>query len=159
MVPPPLTLDEALARGEILAANTTESTRVVRVGEWVYKFLKPPQDVGWQPRDTYVRQLGLRVRASHAWPEFNPLVFLERDWLVTSRFVAGREATLDECRALARQLRRSGRGYVQDVGQPNVRVLDGRLVVVDFLIAQDHPDWLSARTVHLPNLLETLSCP
>jgi hypothetical protein len=154
----PLTLEEALARGEVLAANTTESIRVVRVAQWVYKFLKPLADVGWQPRETYVRQLRLRRRASHAWPEFNPLYFLEREWLVTSRFVAGREATLDECRGLARQLRDSGRGYVQDVGQPNVRVLDGRLVVVDFLIAEDHPDWLSAQAIHPPNLMETLSC-
>jgi hypothetical protein len=35
MLPHPITLDQALARGEVLAANTTESTRVIRVGEWV----------------------------------------------------------------------------------------------------------------------------
>ena len=33
MLAPLLTLDQALARGEILAANTTESVRVIRVGD------------------------------------------------------------------------------------------------------------------------------
>lgn len=145
-----LTLDEALARGEILAVNTTESTHVIRVGEWVYKFLKPLDEAGWQPRETYVPQLRLRVSASRAWPEFNPLWFHQADGLVISRFIGGREATHDECRGLADHLRQSGRGYVQDVGQPNVRVREGRLVVVDFLIAQDHPDWHCAAAVHPP---------
>ena len=77
-----LTLDEALARGEILAANTTESTHVVRVGEWVYKFLKPFRTADVRRPEAYVRQLNFRCHVSHAWPEFNPVTFAERTWLV-----------------------------------------------------------------------------
>jgi hypothetical protein len=53
----PMTLDQALARGEVLAADTTESTHVIRVGDWVYKFLQPLRRGSWRSLDDYIRQL------------------------------------------------------------------------------------------------------
>jgi hypothetical protein len=84
-------------------------------------------------------------------------VFFEREWLIVSQFIAGREATYDECRDLADDLRRSGRGFVQDVAQPNVRVQGGRLFVLDFLIDRNHPDWFVERTAIPRALRESMS--
>jgi hypothetical protein len=153
-----LTLDEALVRGEILATDTTESTHVIRAGEWVYKFLKPFRLADAARREAYVRQLHFRSHVSRTWPEFNSVLFSERRWLVVSRFVVGRQATFDECRELYRCLRQSGRAYIQDVGQHNVRVREGRLIAIDFLIAEHHPDWLAARSMFVSNPVETELC-
>ena len=155
---PSLTLDEALARGEVLAANTTESVRVIRVGDWVYKFLRPRSDGCWEPIEISLRQLRFRVAVSRQGSEFNPLTLVEGEWLVVSRFIVGREATYDECRALYRHFRSTGRAFVQDVGQHNVIVADGRLVVVDFSINEHDPDWCPARCLESSNLLEPEPC-
>jgi hypothetical protein len=157
-MPAVLTLEEALARGEVLATNTTESTHVIRVGEWVYKFLRPQTDGCWEPIESSLRQLRFRVAVSRQWAEFNRLVLLEDEWLVVSRFIEGRQATYDECRELYRHLRETARGYVQDVGQRNVIVADGRLRVVDFSIYELDPDWCPVRCLESSNALEAESC-
>jgi hypothetical protein len=92
------------------------------------------------------------------WPEFNPVFFLKRDWLIVSPFVLGRQATFDECRELCREFRRGGRAFVQDVGQHNVRVRGERMVIIDFHILEHHPDWLAAKSLFLPRASEDESC-
>jgi hypothetical protein len=146
------------APSEILAENTTEALRVVRVGDWVYKYLKPPVCGGWEQARDYLRYLRFRAFESRVWPELNPHWFLPRRRALFSRFVSGRPATFDETRRLAWDIRASGRGYLQDLTASNVRVVDGRFVVIDFHLAEQLPDW-RRRLASLPHrFLESVSC-
>jgi hypothetical protein len=158
MLAPLLTLDQALARGEVLAADTTESTHVIRVGSWVYKFLRPRTDGCWEPFETSLRQLRFRAALSRQATEFNPLTLLEDDWLIVSPFVEGRDATNDECRELYRHFRDTGRGYIQDVCPKNVVVADARLTLVDFSIYEYDPDWCPSRCLESSNPGEIERC-
>lgn len=143
MVPPPLTLDEALARGEILAANTTESTHIIRVGEWVYKLLKPLDTFPFQTHVERLRELQFRLRESQLHEELNPLAYDELRNCVISRFIRGRQGTAAEASALLEHFERTGRGYLMDIGPANVRVPAGGLVVIDFAVIETHRHWRS----------------
>ena len=141
VTPPPLSLDEALARGEVLAANTTEATHVIRVGGWVYKFLKPSDQFPPKTAAESRRQIELRVRESWVQPELNPLRYDGNRNVLLAKYVAGRPATISESSALYRHFRRTCRGYLIDITAGNVIVVGQRFVLIDFILAEDHFDW------------------
>jgi hypothetical protein len=140
MLAPPLTLDQALARGEILASNTTESTHVIRIGNWVYKFLRLHTDLK-QSASRWRRQIELRVCHSYRHAELNPLEFHTTMGLVVSKFVYGRFASTAESEALCRRFLDSRRGYVVDLNPSNVIITADGPVAIDFEIAEHHADW------------------
>ncbi len=126
---------------EVLAVDTAEAFRVVRCGRWVYKFLKPHDALPFGPPEFCRRALRLRVCESHRHFELNPLWLIEAWNCVASRFAAGRNASIAECESLGDHFARTGRGYLGDCGPANVRIVDGRPVVVDFVISTAHYEW------------------
>lgn len=130
---------------ETLAENTFEALRVVRQGEWVYKFLKSPKSVTLARPGGGQRELYLRVLESHCHPELNPMWFSAKLKCIVSRYVAGRLATTKEATALLDRFARTGRGYIKDCGPNNVRIIDERAVVIDFVLAEENHDWRRRR--------------
>ena len=125
--------------------NSTESTHVVRVGEWVYKFLK---SFGRDPRrnaKVHWRQIELRVSESRRWREFAPLAYEEATHCLISPFIDGPSASSKEASDLASEFRNTGRGYLMDISQHNVLVMAGQRIVIDFIVAEDHIDWRRGR--------------
>jgi hypothetical protein len=127
----------------VLAEHTGEALRIVRRGALVYKFLRPHEN--FRPSaDGRLRQLRLRVRESRRWPETNPLTFDQSTRCLISPYIAGRPPTRQEVLALRAHLRAMGRGYLEDVSRHNVLVTDGRPILIDFAVNEDHPDFPTA---------------
>jgi len=139
-----------LAGGVLLAENTYEALRVIRRGDWVYKFLKPHDAFPPFTAAERLRQIHLRVAESQRHPELNPLCFLVRENCLVSRFVAGRRASPREARACQRNLLATGRGYLFDVNEENIRIDGPRAVVIDFAIDERHSDWIARNCLMEP---------
>jgi hypothetical protein len=155
MLAPLFTLDQALARGEVLAERTHESTHVICVGEWVYKFLKPLGPNPRQDAKAHWRQIAFRVFESHRWPELNPLSYDERSHCLISRYVSGRPASRGEIVEVVKSLEGSGRGYLVDISVHNVLVTETQRVIIDFTVAEEHVHW-RRRKAYLPAHLREL---
>lgn len=128
-----------------MAADTAEAVRVVRRGDWVFKFLKAHDAFAPQPPADRLRQIRLRVRESWLHAELNPLHYDEPANCLVSRFVDGAWASTRESDALLRDLLASNRGYLLDLSPPNLRITPSGPIGIDFAIAEDHADWQAAR--------------
>jgi hypothetical protein len=150
--PTRLTLDEALACGEVLASDTTEATHVIRVGDAVYKFLRPSDQFLPATCAERHRQLALRVLESFVHVEVNPITYQTRSNVIVSKFVEGRCASTREADSLSKLFIESCRGYMHDLSPPNIKITFRGPVVVDFEVADHLPDWaesLSAQFLKL----------
>jgi hypothetical protein len=130
---------------ETIAENTFEALRIVRQGDWVYKFLRPHGSFAGQTAEERRRQILLRVRESHRHAEINPLKCCDSEKCVIGRFVVGREATPEEASGLLDFFSRTGRGYIKDCGPKNVLVRENQLVVIDFYVSTANRDWSDSR--------------
>lgn len=91
---------------EVIAENTFEALRIVRQGEWVYKFLRPHDGFPGQTAEERAQQIRTRVRESHRHPELNPLAYVASRRCLVSRFIRGRHATKREAAQMRVQFRR-----------------------------------------------------
>lgn len=123
---------------EILAENTSEALRVVRQGDWFYKFLRPHDSFPGQTAEQRRKQIELRVQESRRHAELNPLAYDEAANCLVSHMIDDRHASTRECNDLVRRLAASSRAYVLDIAPKNVRIKHGDLVAVDFAIDEDH---------------------
>jgi hypothetical protein len=130
------------ARGELLAENTTESLRILRVGEWVYKFLRPHDSFGRLQQQVRQRELHYRVQVSRRSSEFNPLTFDESANCIISRYVHGTLPTQQQIDELKACFLAAGRGYIKDIRDRNIVVVENRPVVIDFQVDERHPHFL-----------------
>jgi hypothetical protein len=133
--PPPFNPEQPC---ELLAENTFEALRIVRQGDWVFKFLRPLE--GTLQPETRKRELRLRAQASQVHSELNAMWLNETCNCVVSRFVGGVAATDEEASILMDHFSRSGRNYLQDISGSNVRIADGRAVVIDFAFVEGNYD-------------------
>ena len=126
-----------------LAENTTEASSVVARDGVVCKSLRPPAGFRGMSASARCRQLRLRCAESQIWPELNPMLFDSRENVIISSLVEGEKPLRREVRELIEHFRRTGRGYLADVGKHNVvvRKEDRRMVVIDFEIDEGHPHW------------------
>ena len=123
----------------ILAENTSEAIRVVRVGRWVFKVLRPPESFATHKnprlrmsgRDTLARWQRM-ADVSVGRPPLNPLTFIEQR-LFVSRFIEGRHPTPDELQPIVRRVELLRLG-VLDVSRENVILGPDGPVVVDWFM-------------------------
>jgi hypothetical protein len=157
----PLGPSASLGPGDLLAADTTEAIRVVRRGDWVFKFLKPHNAFPPRTAPERLRQIRLRVRESRLHAELNPLAYDEEANCLVSRFVEGRRAGTRQCNDLLGRMIAERRGYILDLNPFNVLCAGDRLVIVDFEIAESHPDWLAAQNAapRSDPFVDNLLCP
>jgi hypothetical protein len=128
----------------ILARDTHEARLVVRVGDWVFKYLRPADQYARAtgvPPQARRRELRLRAMESHRHAELNPLWLDEERNVVVSRYVAGRMASPAEVAELLDGFARSTRGFITDLTPANVRMVSGRPFVIDFALAIGGRDW------------------
>ena len=126
-----------------LAENTTEATSIAARGDFAYKHLRDPQGYRGMSAEERNRQLRLRCAESQLWPEFNPMLFDERQNRIISPLVDGEKPLRRQVRQLIEHFRRTNRGYFADIGKHNVilRKQDNRMIVIDFEIDENHPHW------------------
>jgi hypothetical protein len=136
--------------GVVLAEFTTEAIRVLRHGEWVYKFLRPHDAFVGENAAERLRQLRLRVRESRCHAELNPLYFDEQANCLVSRFVDGPWASTRQANALLRQTIADGRGFLLDLAPQNLRQTIAGLVAIDFAIDESHAHWLAIHPSSCP---------
>ncbi len=117
---------------ETIAENTFEALRIVRQGDWVYKFLRPHGSFAGQTAEERRRQILLRVRESHRHVELNPLAYDDAENCLISLFVSGNAATRREARRLRKQLENSGCTRIGDLRSLNLRWSPRGLVAIDF---------------------------
>jgi hypothetical protein len=127
--PPPFNLELPC---ELLAENTFEALRIVRQGDWVYKFLRPHDSFAGQTAEERRRQILLRVRESQRHVELNPLAYDEAGNCIVSRLVTGRTATRREAFALREHFARSGRKHIADLRSSNLKRSERGLIAIDF---------------------------
>ena len=115
----------------------------------VYKYLKLHDRFSLQSAVDRRRQIDLRVRESLLHEELNPLAYDEANNCLASRFVPGRHATEAEALSLVRDLERTRRAYLMDVNQGNILVEGARLVVIDFIVVEQHIQFRLRELAHL----------
>jgi hypothetical protein len=127
---------------ELIAENTFEALRIVRQGDWVYKFLRPHDSFPGQTAEERRRQILLRVRESQRHEELNPLKYEDRSIALVSRFVTGRDGSTSDFRLMTRIMHKTRRGFISDLGPSNLIVTQsGNRIAIDFTIDWHHPDW------------------
>ena len=127
----------------VLAENTSEALRVVRVGRSVFKALRPPESFATH-RNARLRcsaneilsRWRLMADVSIGNPPLNPLIFIEPPGcMFASAFIDGRKPTPEELQAVVIRVGRLRLG-VMDVTRDNVVVGKNGPVVVDWFMSR-----------------------